>query len=146
MHRTIGRSVALAGAAALLLAGCSSSSRTDTASSGEASGGATGSCEADGILKIGNILPQTGNLAFLGPPEFAGVELAVKQINDAHGHLFGAYTIQQAGRLIAEVVGGAGRACCFGGDEFTVFLPGMDKSEACRVAERIRSGLGDSSC
>lgn len=65
----------------------------------------------------------------------------IKQINDAHGHLFGAYTIQQAGRLIAEVVGGAGRACRFGGDEFTVFLPGMDKSEACRVAERIRSGL-----
>ena len=87
MHRTIGRSVALAGAAALLLAGCSSSSGTEAASSGEASGGATGSCEADGILKIGNILPQTGNLAFLGPPEFAGVELAVKEINDAGGVL-----------------------------------------------------------
>jgi len=87
MHRTIGRSVALAGAAALLLAGCSSSSGTEAASSGEASSGATGSCEADGILKIGNILPQTGNLAFLGPPEFAGVELAVKEINDAGGVL-----------------------------------------------------------
>ena len=87
MNRTIGRSFALAGAAALLLAGCSSSSGTETASSGEASSGATGSCEADGTLKIGNILPQTGNLAFLGPPEFAGVELAVKEINDAGGVL-----------------------------------------------------------
>ncbi|MEA5456238.1 ABC transporter substrate-binding protein [Sinomonas sp. JGH33] len=38
-------------------------------------------------LKIGSILPQTGALAFLGPPEIAGVNLAVKQINDAGGVL-----------------------------------------------------------
>ena len=34
-------------------------------------------------LKIGTVLPQTGSLAFLGPPEEAGVALAVKEINDA---------------------------------------------------------------
>ena len=33
---------------------------------------------ADGSLKIGTVLPQTGSLAFLGPPEFAGVDLALK--------------------------------------------------------------------
>jgi ABC-type branched-subunit amino acid transport system substrate-binding protein len=43
--------------------------------------------EGDGTLVIGSLLPQTGNLAFLGPPEFAGVELAVKEINDAGGVL-----------------------------------------------------------
>ena len=31
--------------------------------------------DGDGVLKIGTLLPETGNLAFLGPPEFAGVEL-----------------------------------------------------------------------
>ena len=36
-------------------------------------------------LKIGTLLPQTGSLAFLGPPEFAGVDLAIKDINDAGG-------------------------------------------------------------
>lgn len=41
----------------------------------------------DGILKIGGLLPQTGSLAFLGPPEFAGAELAVQDINDAGGVL-----------------------------------------------------------
>lgn len=34
-------------------------------------------------LKIGTILPQTGNLAFLGPGEEAGVALAVADINSA---------------------------------------------------------------
>ncbi|MDQ4490270.1 ABC transporter substrate-binding protein [Sinomonas sp. ASV486] len=38
-------------------------------------------------LKLGSLLPQTGALAFLGPPEIAGVNLAVKQINDAGGVL-----------------------------------------------------------
>src|SRR6478735_2139561 len=41
----------------------------------------------DGVLKIGSLLPQTGSLAFLGPPEFAGVQLAIDQINAAGGVL-----------------------------------------------------------
>jgi ABC-type branched-subunit amino acid transport system substrate-binding protein len=41
----------------------------------------------DGILKIGSLLPETGNLAFLGPPEFAGVEKAIEDINAAGGVL-----------------------------------------------------------
>ncbi len=41
----------------------------------------------DGTLTIGNLLPQTGDLAFLGPPEFAGVKLAVEEINAAGGVL-----------------------------------------------------------
>ncbi|HAZ32212.1 MAG TPA: amino acid ABC transporter substrate-binding protein, partial [Acidimicrobiaceae bacterium] len=39
----------------------------------------------DGVLRLGGLLPETGNLAFLGPPEFAGVELAVAEINAAGG-------------------------------------------------------------
>src|SRR3546814_17744964 len=33
-------------------------------------------------LKIGTALPQTGNLAFLGPPEEAGVGYAASLINE----------------------------------------------------------------
>jgi hypothetical protein len=40
-----------------------------------------------GALKIGMLLPLTGSLAFLGPPEVAGVTLAVKEINAAGGVL-----------------------------------------------------------
>ncbi len=43
--------------------------------------------KGDGTLKIGTLLPQTGSLAFLGPPEFAGVDLAAKEINAAGGVL-----------------------------------------------------------
>jgi neutral amino acid transport system substrate-binding protein len=36
-------------------------------------------------FKVGGILPLTGNLAYLGPPEVAGVGLAVSEINAAGG-------------------------------------------------------------
>ncbi|WP_201931479.1 ABC transporter substrate-binding protein [Nocardioides donggukensis] len=43
--------------------------------------------KGDGVLTIGTLLPQSGDLAFLGPPEFAGVDLAVQEINEAGGVL-----------------------------------------------------------
>ena len=46
-----------------------------------------GTRAGDGELKIGTLLPVTGSLAFLGPPEIAGVQLAINEINDAGGVL-----------------------------------------------------------
>jgi branched-chain amino acid transport system substrate-binding protein len=43
--------------------------------------------EADGTLSIGGLLPQTGDLSFLGPPEEAGAALAVSDVNAAGGVL-----------------------------------------------------------
>jgi hypothetical protein len=43
--------------------------------------------EGDGVLTVGTLLPVTGDLAFLGPPEVAGVRLAVQDINAAGGVL-----------------------------------------------------------
>lgn len=43
--------------------------------------------KGDGTLTVGTLLPATGDLAFLGPPEFAGVDLAVKDINAEGGVL-----------------------------------------------------------
>ncbi len=40
---------------------------------------------SDDSFKAGGILPLTGNLAFLGPPEVAGVGMAVSDINAAGG-------------------------------------------------------------
>jgi ABC-type branched-subunit amino acid transport system substrate-binding protein len=80
------RSVAVLGVAGLVLTACGGSDKASTnppkaSGSSSASTGAKG----DGTLKIGTLLPQTGSLAFLGPPEFAGVDLALKDINDAGG-------------------------------------------------------------
>ena len=77
------RSLVVVGVASLALAGCSSDdSSGDSTSSPTAESTAA---QGDGTLKIGTLLPQTGSLAFLGPPEFAGVDLAAKEINEAGG-------------------------------------------------------------
>jgi ABC-type branched-subunit amino acid transport system substrate-binding protein len=80
------RSAAVLGVAGLVLTACGGSSDTASTSptkSGSAS--APAGAKGDGTLKLGTLLPQTGSLAFLGPPEFAGVDLATKDINDAGG-------------------------------------------------------------
>ena len=75
------RAAALAGAVALALAACSGGG--DAEPDDEGAGGG----ESDTPLVIGSLLPQTGSLAFLGPPEIAGVDLAIAEINDAGGVL-----------------------------------------------------------
>jgi diguanylate cyclase (GGDEF)-like protein len=65
----------------------------------------------------------------------------VKRINDTHGHLFGAYVIGEAGRLIGEVLGERGFACRFGGDEYLAALPGIDVEHAARIGEEIRQAI-----
>ncbi len=53
----------------------------------EGEGEGTDGGNADGVLSVGTLLPETGDLAFLGPPEFAGAELAIEEINGAGGVL-----------------------------------------------------------
>jgi branched-chain amino acid transport system substrate-binding protein len=76
------QAAALAGAVALVLTACASSD-DDAASGGESE---SAPAEGSGLI-IGTLLPQTGSLAYLGPPEVAGVELAVQEINEAGGVL-----------------------------------------------------------
>jgi ABC-type branched-subunit amino acid transport system substrate-binding protein len=60
---------------------------TDTTAAGDETTTTAPQNQGDGQLKIGTLLPETGSLAFLGPPEFAGVDLAVQEINEAGGVL-----------------------------------------------------------
>lgn len=97
--------LALVGAGALVLAGCGSSAPEG----GETDGAAPSSgvdfpidCDAtapepyvhefsptstgpgtDLVYNMGTALPVTGNLAYLGPPEIAGTEMAASEINAA---------------------------------------------------------------
>ncbi len=79
-------SIAALGALGLLTA-CGNGGGGETAGGGETTAGGTPSLIGDGTLKVGYVLPETGQLAFLGPPQIEAVKLAVKQINAEGGVL-----------------------------------------------------------
>jgi len=72
--------VALVGAAALVLTGCTAPAPTPSESP---TTGPESPSAGELALTIGTALPVTGNLAFLGPPEIAGTEFAAADINAA---------------------------------------------------------------
>lgn len=71
----------------------------------------------------------------------------IKRVNDTHGHLFGAHVISEAGRrigrVLAEVPGAFGAR--FGGDEYTVAAPRLDRAQARALAEQLRADIADAS-
>lgn len=100
-HGTL-RAFAVMGVASLALTACSSDSGESTAGTDETTAAesaeiVTTDCEpaqatAGAVpvttpLKIGTLLPETGTLAFLGPPEVAGVQVAIDEVNEAGGVL-----------------------------------------------------------
>jgi ABC-type branched-subunit amino acid transport system substrate-binding protein len=84
------RLLAVAGAASLVLSACGGDDGDGDEEPGAGADDSTDEpgdapAEFEGELHLGTLLPQTGNLAFLGPPEFAGVDLAIADINAAGG-------------------------------------------------------------
>jgi len=90
------RTAAVLATASLALTACGGSNDDNSASNKSSSSAAASSSaptKGDGTLTIGTLLPQTGDLAFLGPPEFAGVQTAIDDINAAGG-VFGKDVVQ----------------------------------------------------
>lgn len=96
------KAVAVLGVASLALAACSSGNEaateetaaaetTEEAAPAEETATAEETAAeeacANTTLVVGSLLPATGDLAFLGPPEFAGVEKALAEIDAAGGVL-----------------------------------------------------------
>lgn len=80
----------LLAATALVLSACgggNSNSPSGSKGSNTPSGGGGASKTTSKPLTIGALLPQSGDLAFLGPPQFAGVKLAIQDVNAAGGVL-----------------------------------------------------------
>lgn len=90
-------------ASALVLAACGGETEPETEPAEDDTSASEPADKAeptgDGTLTIGSLLPASGDLSFLGPPEFAGVELAIKEINEAGGVL---------GKDVAYVEGDSG--------------------------------------
>jgi len=84
------RTAVVLATASLALTACGGNNNSGSASGGSSassSSSASAPAKGDGTLTVGTLLPQTGDLAFLGPPEFAGVQTAIDDINAAGGVL-----------------------------------------------------------
>jgi diguanylate cyclase (GGDEF)-like protein len=67
-----------------------------------------------------------------------------KRVNDSHGHLVGDDVL----RSVADVLRSQFRdeqdlLCRFGGEEFAIFLPGLDSTEAPKAADRLRRAVAE---
>jgi diguanylate cyclase (GGDEF)-like protein len=64
-----------------------------------------------------------------------------KRFNDEFGHDAGDEVMRYVARILIDTVGDLGRAYRFGGEEFTILLPGTSDAEALLLAERVRETI-----
>ena len=79
----------------------------------------------------------------------SGVSIAVlfcdgdrfKSVNDTLGHQAGDAVLVEMAKRISDVIGDSGEAFRYGGEEFSIVLPGFDMDQAADIAERIRAAM-----
>jgi diguanylate cyclase (GGDEF)-like protein/putative nucleotidyltransferase with HDIG domain len=65
----------------------------------------------------------------------------MKQVNDLLGHEAGDGLLKTMASMIEEVVGGEGKVFRWGGDEFLVVMPNVERRTALRFAARVRKAV-----
>jgi branched-chain amino acid transport system substrate-binding protein len=127
-------------AAAVVLAACSNGGGSSSSSSSSSS---SGSGSASNLtLKLGSILPTTGTLAQLGPPEIAGVTAAVKDINGAKAGITVTYEQKDSGDTSTNIASQAAKAeisdgvtAIIGAASSSVSLSFIDQLVAAKVVQ-----------
>ncbi len=67
-----------------------------------------------------------------------------KRVNDTHGHLVGDDVLRSVADVLRKQFRGEQDLLCrFGGEEFAVFLPGLDTTEAPKAADRLRRAVAE---
>jgi diguanylate cyclase (GGDEF)-like protein len=64
-----------------------------------------------------------------------------KSVNDRYGHLTGDAVLRAAAARIASITRNADCLARWGGEEFAILAPGIDRDVAIRLAERARAAL-----
>ncbi len=65
-----------------------------------------------------------------------------KDVNDLYGHLAGDAVLVELSRRLIDLFGEQGLVCRYGGEEFAVILPNVERVEAARLAEAARVAIG----
>ena len=65
-----------------------------------------------------------------------------KSFNDRHGHLVGDMVLRLAAKVLTDGVKGRDTVARFGGEEFTIILPGTSLQDAVVLADNLRQTLG----
>ncbi len=66
-----------------------------------------------------------------------------KLFNDTYGHVTGDDVLKLVAAVSRSVAESVGTVCRYGGDEFLIILPNVDKIAATEIAEEIRRRLGE---
>ena len=61
-----------------------------------------------------------------------------KKVNDTYGHSAGDDVLQQVAKTISDAIANRGLVCRTGGEEITVFFPGVEAERASEVCEEVR--------
>lgn len=64
-----------------------------------------------------------------------------KWFNDCYGHQAGETILKAFAKTLAETVRESDIACCYGGEEFAIILPGTTTGSASRLAERLHEAI-----
>jgi diguanylate cyclase (GGDEF)-like protein len=86
------------------------------------------------VLKTHVGLPVPFSLLFIDLDRF-------KQVNDTHGHLVGSRLLAEVGDLIRRIIGPGNSAYRYGGDEFVVLMPGLEKVAAVALTRSLHDML-----
>jgi diguanylate cyclase (GGDEF)-like protein len=87
-----------------------------------------------GEIEVAQRLNQSLSLLMLDVDDF-------KKFNDEYGHMEGDQVLIRLARIIRKSARDTDTACRYGGEEFTVILPGAPAGLAEAVAERIRESF-----
>jgi two-component system cell cycle response regulator len=86
--------------------------------------------ELDALVEAANLADETLALVMLDVD-------GVKRVNDRHGHVVGAHTIAEVGKLLGRVIGARGISSRLGGDEYAIALPRTSRAEAVALIEHL---------
>lgn len=95
-------------------------------------------CFVEYQRKVADSAPAAMSLIMLDIDDF-------KPINDTHGHLFGDEVLRQFSQLLRSSLRECSLIGRYGGEEFLVLLPGVERSTALGIAERLCHAFSDTS-